>query len=108
MNRNGLNLMADPKLDAGKQVPVQGVYAAGTKQANEVKGASALAQAGTELHQWLEIVKGAALDTLGDPDQILRNYPSGSQVEVANFAVAHLTFREAHCQSTRFEQRVRV
>ena len=48
------HLVPHAELDAGEQVPVEGVHAAGAEQADQVQRAAGLPQAGAQLHQRLK------------------------------------------------------
>jgi hypothetical protein len=85
-------------------VAVEGMYPTGSQEADEMKGTAGLAETGAQLYQGLDIVKIAAGDALGDPDEVLGHHPPGAQVQVAHLAVAHLAFREPDRQSTGIEQ----
>ena len=65
-------------------------------------------QRGAELDQRRELVELAALDALGDADQVLRHDAAGAEVEVAHLAVAHLALGEADGQPARVQESARV
>jgi hypothetical protein len=93
MNGDGLYPVTNPQLDAGEQMAVESVDPARPQQPHQMKRSTGLTQLGAQLDQRLKMVKLAALDTLRDADQILGNHSAGSQVEVADLAIAHLAFR---------------
>jgi hypothetical protein len=63
---------------------------------------------GAQLDQGRQLIELAALNALRDPDQILRDYPAGPEVEVPHLAVPHLTFRQPDGQAAGLQQRPRV
>ena len=97
-----------PELDAGQQVPVDGVHPTGAEQPDQVQGAALAAECGAELRQRLQPVELAGPDALGDADQVLRHHAAGPEVEVAHLAVAHLAFGQAHGQAAGVEQGARL
>ena len=108
MDGDARHPLAHAQLDAGEQVPVERVHAARAEQADEVEGAARLPQLAAELDQRRELVELAALDALGDADEVLRHHPAGAEVEVAHLAVAHLAFGQADGQAAGVEQGPRV
>ena len=100
--------VADAQLDAGEQMPVERVHAARTQQADEVERAAALPHAGAQLDQRRELVELAALDALGDADEVLGNHPAGAEVQVADFAVPHLAFGKADGEAAGVQQGARI
>ncbi len=101
---DGRHPVPDAQLDAGEQMPVERMDAAGTEQADQVQGAAGLAKAGAQLDQRCELIKFTGLDALGDSDQILGDHPARPDVQVADLAVAHLGFGKSHGQSTGVQQ----
>jgi hypothetical protein len=64
-----------------------------------VEGATALAEAGAELNQGLQLIKGAGLDALRDAYEILGDHSPCAKVQVPDLAIAHLAFGQAHSQT---------
>ena len=89
------------------RVIFDGVDTAGTKQTHDVQGPPALAQRCAELDQGGQREEFPALNALRDSDQVLGYHPAGAEVQMANLAVTHLTFRKADGEATRFEQGAR-
>ena len=96
--------MTDTELDTRQQVPVQRVHSARTQQSYEVQGAPGLPEAGTEVHQGWKLVELSALYALGDPHQILRHHPPGTEVQVANLTVSHLPLGKPDRQAARIQK----
>ena len=99
--------MADPELDAGQEVPVEGVDPSGTQQPDEMQRPAGLPQAGAQLYQRGKLIEFTCLDALGDADQILGDHPAGADVQVADLAVPHLAFGEADGKAAGVEQGAR-
>ena len=55
-----------------------------------------------------ELVELAPLDALGDAHEVLRDHATGAQVEVPDFAVAHLSDREPDGEFAGIEEGARV
>ncbi len=98
------NTKANTQFDTGDQVTVDGVHAAGAEEADQVKCSASALEVAAQLDEWLKREEVAAGDALGDPDEVLGHYAAGAQVEVANFAVAHLALGEADRQAARLQQ----
>ena len=60
------------------------------------------------LHQRVIPEEASVLDRAADPHQILHHDPSSTQIEMANFAIAHLSVGQAHRPSRRRQQRARL
>jgi hypothetical protein len=93
MNGDGLYPVTNPQFYAGQQMAVESMDPAWPQQPHQMKRSTGLTQPGAKLNQRLEVIKLAALDTLGDADQILRHHSAGAQIQVTDLAVAHLAFR---------------
>ena len=104
MDGDGGHPVADPELDAGQQVPVEGVDPAGAQQPDQVEGPAGLPQAGAQLYQRGKLIEFTRLDALGDADQILGDHPAGADVEMADLAVPHLALGEADGEAAGVEQ----
>ena len=105
---DGGDPVANAQLDAGQQVPVERVDAArdraGPTRCRVPPVCRRLAHSST--NGW-NLVELAALDALGDADQVLGHHPAGAEVQVAHLAVAHLPFRQADGQAAGLEQGAR-
>ncbi len=108
MHRDAGHLVAHPELEAGQQVLVDGVHAAGPEQAHQVQGAAGVLEDGAEVGERLEAEEVAPLDALGDPDQVLGHHAAGAQVQVADLGVPHLPLGEADGEPARLEQGARL
>ena len=96
------------QLDAREQVPVERMHATRAEEADEVQRAARLPQVRAEFEERRQGVEVAALDGLGDADEVLRHHAAGAQVEVPDFAVAHLSFGKPDGEFARVEQRARM
>ena len=107
MNGDARHAVPHAQLDAGEQVPVERVHAAGPEQADQVQRAAGLPQLGAQLDQRRQLVELPALDALGDAHEVLGHHPAGAEVQVADLAVAHLAFGEPHGEAAGVEQGAR-
>ena len=101
---DGRHLEPYPELDAGQQVPVERVHAAGAQEADEVQRTAGLPEVRPQLHQGPELVEPAGADALGDAHEVLRHHAAGAEVQVADLAVAHLPLGEPDPEPAGREQ----
>ena len=72
------------------QVPVVGMHAAGSQQADQVEASAGLGRPPARLQQRRPGREAAIGDRRIDPRQILQDRPPSTQVEVPNLRIAHL------------------
>ena len=104
MHRNPRHLEAHSQFHRGQQVGVDGVYAAGAEQPEQVERAAVLAEPSAELDQRGDLEKFAGADARRNADEVLRDHPSCPEVQVPHLAVAHLPLGQPHCQAAGVEQ----
>ena len=73
------------------------VHAAIGQQAHQVQGAAVLLTVLHGLQQGGVLEKGAVLNLLRNPGQLLVNDAPGSHVQMAHLGIAHLAFRQPYC-----------
>ncbi len=87
--------MTAAQLQAPHQVFVDGVYAARADEAQQVERTVAFPHALAELHEFRDLVEGPRSDRLRDAHDVLRHDPAGTQVQMTDLTVPHLTGGEA-------------
>ena len=87
------------------EVRVVRVHATVTQQSEQVERATGCGNAIARLHQCAVLKKAAVLDRTADPHEILHHNPPGTQIEVANLTVAHLSVGKSNGASRRGQQR---
>src|ERR1041385_8479308 len=63
-------------------------------------------QPGPELEERRQAEEVALGNTRGDAHDVLRHHAAGAQIEMSDFAVAHLSFRESYGEPAGVEQSV--
>ena len=91
----------------GHEMPVQGMDAAVAEQSQEVERAAPLLHGATQRDERRQSEEVARVDCLRDAHNVLRHHAPGAEIEVADFAVADLSFGESHGEPRRVEQRAR-
>ena len=84
-------------LDKGDELVLVAVHTAVGNKSNKVK-ALTLGFLERSLES-LDLLQGVVLDRLVNAGEVLVNDPTGTEVEVTHFGVAHLTFRKPHIQA---------
>ena len=92
--RTGIKAFALGQFRNGDQMPIVGMDAAGPNKADEVQGVIAVLGLLAQLKKNGPAEEATAGDRLVDPRQILQNRLARAQVQVADFGVAHLAFRQ--------------
>ena len=87
---------------------VDRVYAAISDQADQVDRAVVLFRVVTGAREHRVLEERSVADRFVDAHQVLHHDPTGSEVQMADFAVAHLPLWEADGEPGRVEQRARA
>ena len=94
-----LHLLTLAQFQQSIQVGDVAVNAAVGQKTHQVHAAPLLLGLLASAHQFCILKKGAVLDLLCDPGQLLIDHASCADVGVAHFAVAHLAIGQAHIQT---------
>ncbi len=104
MNGDVRHLEPHGQFDTGEQVTVERVHAAGTEESHQVQRAAGLSQPATELLQHGQLIELTPFDALRDAHEVLRHHPPRTEVEVPDFAVAHLSRGKPDGEFTGIEE----
>lgn len=86
---------------------IDGVDATIADQPDQVQGATRAGQADAEFAKRWEIEERSGTDALRYPDQVLHDDSARAEVEMADFAVAHLPGGQPDGKAARVEERAR-
>src|SRR3954465_3933023 len=86
---------------------IERVNPAGSYQTHDVQRAVVPTCALAELHQLWNAKEFSRFDGLRDANEILGHHAAGAEIQMADFAVADLSFRKADGEAGRLEQRTR-
>ena len=89
------------ELHEGEQVPVVRVYAPVAHEAHQVERLARLLRPGAGVRERRYLEEITAADALADAHEVLPDDAAGTEVEMADLAVAHLSLREAHGEAAR-------
>ena len=93
---------------SANEVLVDRVYTARADQPEQMKGAAVLLHLTACTRQrWIGVEASIGYGRR-DAYQILHHHASGAEIEVADFAVAHLALGKTDAEPRRFEQRARA
>ena len=91
-------LRAPAELHSRQQVLVERVHAAGSDQPHHVQRTVVATDVLDQLGQRGNAKELSRLNGLGNANDILRNHATRAEIEMADFAVAHLSFWKANGQ----------
>src|SRR3954465_11656011 len=86
---------------------IERVNPAGSYQTHDVQRAVVPTCALAELHQLWNAKEFSRFDGLRDANEILGHHAAGAEIQMADFAVADLSFRKTDGEARRLEQRTR-
>src|SRR5262249_25957967 len=104
VHRDAWNLEPHAELDAGQQMRIERVYAAVADQSHQMQRAAGSSQPRAELEKGGQPEEIALGDARGNAHDVLGDDAAGPQVEMPDFAIAHLSFRKSYGETAGVEQ----